>query len=344
MDKDGLHYTTQECALWPGKPVTWLKLFQNSTAAATGNPGCRHHNATTGKVHGSGKTTGLRRRMQTPPPPRSNKKTAAAHATSSYDLAASRSTARTSSMGTDSNFPIKHPRRPKCYVSHCRELLGPVRRHHLSSLTTCPVPPGANCSMHSTGSTSSLPSASRERYHSLVSVQGRLHSCRQCTFVTKYSANMKRHIGTHTGERPFQCYLCPAVFSRKLDLSSHIRTHTGERPYLCDCCSASFSRERYLVNHKRIHTGERPFSCDHCNKSFSQKANLFKHMRTHSGERPYSCDHCSASFSRNRRLMEHVARCHETNRPHNPPTNARRGTRASRSIFIKAISRFATFK
>nr|XP_037271738.1 uncharacterized protein LOC119163775 [Rhipicephalus microplus] len=44
----------------------------------------------------------------------------------------------------------------------------------------------------------SLSSASPERYHSLVSVQGRLHSCRQCTFVTKYSANMNRHIRTHT--------------------------------------------------------------------------------------------------------------------------------------------------
>ncbi|XP_075729751.1 uncharacterized protein LOC119163817 isoform X2 [Rhipicephalus microplus] len=44
----------------------------------------------------------------------------------------------------------------------------------------------------------SLSSVSHERYHSLVSVQGGLNSCRQCTYVTKYSANMKTHIRRHT--------------------------------------------------------------------------------------------------------------------------------------------------
>ncbi|XP_075729754.1 uncharacterized protein LOC142771777 isoform X2 [Rhipicephalus microplus] len=44
----------------------------------------------------------------------------------------------------------------------------------------------------------SLSSASRERYHSLVSVEGRLHSCRQCTYVTQYSANMRTHLRRHT--------------------------------------------------------------------------------------------------------------------------------------------------
>ncbi|XP_075730570.1 uncharacterized protein LOC142772259 [Rhipicephalus microplus] len=156
----------------------------------------------------------------------------------------------------------------------------------------------------------SLSSASRERYHSLVSVQGELHSCRQCTYVTKYSANMRTHLRTHTGERPFQCHLCPAAFFQKIHLAIHIRTHTGERPYSCDVCSASFSQKIVLVRHMRTHTGERPFCCDHCDASFSHKDGLVRHMRIHTEERPFSCDHCSASFSRNLDLRQHVSRRH----------------------------------
>nr|XP_037289347.1 oocyte zinc finger protein XlCOF6.1-like [Rhipicephalus microplus] len=191
--------------------------------------------------------------------------------------------------------------------------------------------------------TGSLSSESRERYHSLVSVQGGLHSCRQCTYVTKYSASMRRHLRKHTGERPFQCHLCPAVFNQTGHLARHIRTHTGERPFSCDVCSASFSERSNLMKHMHIHTGKRPYSCDVCNTSFLQKAHLITHMRTHSrelpyscdqcsasfsqknslvrhmrnhtGERPFSCDHCNASFSQNEKLSLHVSRYHKTNRP-----------------------------
>nr|XP_037290697.1 zinc finger protein 45-like [Rhipicephalus microplus] len=189
----------------------------------------------------------------------------------------------------------------------------------------------------------SLSSVSRERYHALVSVQGGLHSCRQCTYATKNSANMRTHLRRHTGERPFQCHLCPAAFFRDSHLAGHIRTHTGERPYSCDVCSASFSersnllkhihthtgerpyscdvcntsflRKSHLINHMRTHSRERPFSCDQCRASFSQKMSLVRHMRNHTGTRPFSCDYCSASFSRNQDLVLHVSRYHETNMP-----------------------------
>ncbi|KAH7942657.1 hypothetical protein HPB51_028662 [Rhipicephalus microplus] len=147
-----------------------------------------------------------------------------------------------------------------------------------------------------------LSSASREAYHSLVSVRGDLHSCRQCSYATKNKALMQRHLFKHTGERPFQCHLCPAAFARKTNLKTHIRTHTGERPFSCDCCSASFTRQNTLMEHMLTHTGERPFFCDQCSVSFSQRGSLIRHMRTHTGERPFYCCHCNASFSRKHHL------------------------------------------
>ncbi|XP_075729643.1 uncharacterized protein LOC142771706 [Rhipicephalus microplus] len=120
--------------------------------------------------------------------------------------------------------------------------------------------------------------SSHEQDHSLMSVEGGLYSCRQCSYVTKKSGHMRRHLCKHTGERPFQCHLCPAAFVQGSNLNNHIRTHTGERPFSCDQCSASFSQKAHLVDHVRIHTREGPFSCDLCNASFSHKRYLVGHM------------------------------------------------------------------
>ena len=53
------------------------------------------------------------------------------------------------------------------------------------------------------------------------------HRCEVCG---KYFArDLKRHMMTHTGERPFQCSYCPNVprFRLKAHLKSHYRTQHG---------------------------------------------------------------------------------------------------------------------
>jgi len=53
------------------------------------------------------------------------------------------------------------------------------------------------------------------------------HRCEVCG---KYFArDLKRHMMTHTGERPFQCSYCPNVprFRLKAHLKSHFRTQHG---------------------------------------------------------------------------------------------------------------------
>ncbi|KAL3227988.1 hypothetical protein MRX96_003919 [Rhipicephalus microplus] len=83
----------------------------------------------------------------------------------------------------------------------------------------------------------------------------------------------------------YSCKFCGKVFPRSANLTRHLRTHTGEQPYKCKYCERSFSISSNLQRHVRnIHNKEKPFKCPLCERCFGQQTNLDRHLKKHEAD------------------------------------------------------------
>ncbi|EGT35495.1 hypothetical protein CAEBREN_07377 [Caenorhabditis brenneri] len=87
----------------------------------------------------------------------------------------------------------------------------------------------------------------------------------------------------HLQDKTFGCPQegCSWIFSRSDELRRHMRTHTGVKPYPCKICNRLFSRSDHLITHNRTHTGEKPFVCDICGRRFARSDEKKRHAKVH---------------------------------------------------------------
>lgn len=77
------------------------------------------------------------------------------------------------------------------------------------------------------------------------------------------------------------CTICNRSFQNRPSYRRHMQTHSGEKPHKCEYCSLSFLRLSHLQRHIRVHTGERPYACSQCSKQFSRSDKLKQHYVLH---------------------------------------------------------------
>ncbi|KAM8830616.1 zinc finger protein 740b isoform 1-T3 [Synchiropus picturatus] len=80
-------------------------------------------------------------------------------------------------------------------------------------------------------------------------------------------------------QKNFICDHCYGAFRSSYHLKRHVLTHTGEKPFACDSCDMRFIQRYHLDRHKRVHSGEKPYQCDRCLQSFSRTDRLLRHRR-----------------------------------------------------------------
>lgn len=149
--------------------------------------------------------------------------------------------------------------------------------------------------------TSSTAPSSPGKKKSAYSTAPNRVTCPYCHRKFPWSSSLRRHILTHTGQKPYKCAHCPLLFTTKSNCDRHLlRKHSAKKnlssppstpvpttaaplppPPVDDAASAA--------NHLHMcrNVPERPFKCTICPSStFSTERNLRKHMSSKHNKRP----------------------------------------------------------
>jgi DNA-directed RNA polymerase subunit RPC12/RpoP len=111
----------------------------------------------------------------------------------------------------------------------------------------------------------------------------KLFPCEACDKVYLSQSMLTDHLRRdHQKERKNECPNCEKVFYKSHDLKVHLRTHMGLKPYVCSTCGKGFTHSSHIIRHERTHSGNRPYKCHKCNKSFTQSGTLKMHLAKHS--------------------------------------------------------------
>ncbi|XP_061523668.1 zinc finger protein 420-like isoform X1 [Phycodurus eques] len=152
-------------------------------------------------------------------------------------------------------------------------------------------------------------------------------TCPVCSRTLPISADMAKHLRSHTEERPFICVSCDKGFKYRDTLKKHqiILGHEGVRE------EASKSVEQILAEAEKNPgeaggTSEEPAqpatrqrtrgktlkACPVCARSFDNVKTLNRHIQSHTEERPFHCVHCKKRFKHLHGLKRHqiYAICH----------------------------------
>ncbi|KAJ8724622.1 hypothetical protein PYW08_016096 [Mythimna loreyi] len=131
-------------------------------------------------------------------------------------------------------------------------------------------------------------------------------------------SNLRSHLQTHSGQRPYMCIVCNKSFTTKWNLKLHRWTHASRsaKPYKCGLCKGAFIRQSEYVSHMNAHKSVRPYTCNYCGCQFIRKYNCQRHVREHEMAKKYVCKvaECGKSFHRSYYLSEHM-KVHSGARP-----------------------------
>uniref|UniRef100_A0A1A8IL97 Zinc finger protein 473 n=1 Tax=Nothobranchius kuhntae TaxID=321403 RepID=A0A1A8IL97_NOTKU len=167
--------------------------------------------------------------------------------------------------------------------------------------------------------------ASMEPY-SEISVEGKI--CPICSRILPCTADIAKHLRSHSEERPFICVTCEKGFKYKDTLKKHqiIHGHEGVKEEQCktvdqilaeadaqNCGDAdeldkkeSGATLAVQKNSSPVLKTKKPHKvCPVCSRAFDSIKTLNRHLQCHTEDRPYHCIHCKKRFKHMHGLKRH---------------------------------------
>ncbi|XP_056133206.1 zinc finger protein 99-like [Lampris incognitus] len=162
--------------------------------------------------------------------------------------------------------------------------------------------------------------------------------CPICSRILPCTADMSKHLRSHTEERPFICVTCEKGFKYKDTLKKHqiIHSHEGireEQTKTVEQILAEADQQSFIISLDRENNPDPPAAtsgeilsaapeqptkkavkvCPVCARAFDSVKILNKHMQCHTEDRPYHCVHCKRRFKHMHGLKRHqiYAICHK---------------------------------
>lgn len=155
--------------------------------------------------------------------------------------------------------------------------------------------------------------------------------CPICSRALPYSADIAKHLRSHTEERPYICLTCEKGFKYRDTLKKHqiIHGHEGVREeqsktveqILAEAdaqgCGGAATQGRGDAQQAaaplRKVLQKAPKACPVCARTFDSIKTLNRHVQCHTEDRPFHCIHCKKRFKHMHGLKRHqiYAICHK---------------------------------